>query len=162
MNLSLWGKYLTNLLHKIHYHRSSPNTSWPDNHSIWHRRDFPIFNFFSGNFFVWYFYNHWSHFKINTISLKFLFCKSCDSFVKPAKQKLLEWAYAAVNGRKKKNSRKKILHCTFEISTICIWQLMFTLYITNMYVNMGSLNMCLLSRMDVQVSAKQWPTRLTS
>lgn len=32
--------HLANLLHKVHYNWTSPNASWPDNHSIWHGRDF--------------------------------------------------------------------------------------------------------------------------
>lgn len=57
--------YLTNLLHKVHDNRTSSNSSWPNNHAIWHcGNSLTILNLFGGNFFIWYFHNHWPSFDI--------------------------------------------------------------------------------------------------
>ena len=80
---SLRATHLTNLLHEISYFRASPNTSWPDNHSIRYVYNFASCSYFSRYFFIGYFYDHWSCFHINTISLKLFFSKCGNSLVKP-------------------------------------------------------------------------------
>lgn len=78
---------LTNLLHKIHNDWASSNTSWPDDHSIWYGLVLTSCSFFSRDFTISYFNNHWPCFQINAISLELLFSKGSNSFVKPARWK---------------------------------------------------------------------------